>query len=124
MQNSDNDAIQKTLNAIGVTYSHINDELLLPSRIEEERTKTTLRVGKNTSLNEVLLTQNRKREKLDSQTVPTHRSHQSLNGLQSGSTINRRLHQRNSECYCVVITLHNFVSLDLLHGMRRSSNWE
>ncbi|TFK69776.1 hypothetical protein BDN72DRAFT_585227 [Pluteus cervinus] len=41
--NSEQDAIQKTLNSIGVTYSHLNDEILAPSRIEEERTKTTLR---------------------------------------------------------------------------------
>ena len=34
--------IQKTLNAIGVKYSHHNDEILVPSRIEEERTKTLL----------------------------------------------------------------------------------
>lgn len=37
------DIIQKTLNAIGVTYSHLNDEILVPSRIEEERTKQTLK---------------------------------------------------------------------------------
>ncbi|KAK2465546.1 hypothetical protein APHAL10511_002438 [Amanita phalloides] len=43
MQTGDQDAIQKTLNAIGITYSHINEELLQPSRIEEERTKNTLR---------------------------------------------------------------------------------
>ncbi|KAF8890663.1 P-loop containing nucleoside triphosphate hydrolase protein [Infundibulicybe gibba] len=36
------DVIQKTLNAIGVQYSHLNDEILMPSRIEEERTKNTL----------------------------------------------------------------------------------
>ncbi|KAF9006951.1 P-loop containing nucleoside triphosphate hydrolase protein [Cyathus striatus] len=35
------DAIQKTLNDIGVTYSHLNNEILVPSRIEEERTKKT-----------------------------------------------------------------------------------
>lgn len=38
------DIIQKTLNAIGVRYSHMNDEILVPSRIEEERTKQTLLV--------------------------------------------------------------------------------
>ncbi|KAF5375367.1 hypothetical protein D9615_008005 [Tricholomella constricta] len=36
------DAIQKTLSAIGVKYSHHNDQVLVPSRIEEERTKKTL----------------------------------------------------------------------------------
>ncbi|KIM41907.1 hypothetical protein M413DRAFT_445116 [Hebeloma cylindrosporum] len=36
------DVIQKTLNAIGVRYSHMNDEILVPSKIEEERTKQTL----------------------------------------------------------------------------------
>ncbi|KAG6907722.1 hypothetical protein DXG01_007635 [Tephrocybe rancida] len=36
------DAIQKTLSAIGVKYSHHNDQVLAPSRIEEERTKKTL----------------------------------------------------------------------------------
>jgi len=30
------------LDTIGVKYSHHNDEVLLPSRIEEERTKKTL----------------------------------------------------------------------------------
>jgi DNA excision repair protein ERCC-6-like 2 len=34
--------IQKTLNAIGVTYSHMNDDILVPSKIEAERTKQTL----------------------------------------------------------------------------------
>jgi len=34
--------IQKTLNAIGVTYSHMNDDILVPSRIEAERTKQSL----------------------------------------------------------------------------------
>jgi len=38
------DVIQKTLNAIGVRYSHMNDEILVPSRIEEERTKQALLV--------------------------------------------------------------------------------
>ena len=36
------DAIHKTLNAIGVMYSHHNDEILMPSRIEEERSKKML----------------------------------------------------------------------------------
>ncbi|CAA7262618.1 unnamed protein product [Cyclocybe aegerita] len=36
------DIIQKTLNAIGVTYSHMNDEILVPSKIEAERTKRSL----------------------------------------------------------------------------------
>ncbi|KAF8154005.1 P-loop containing nucleoside triphosphate hydrolase protein [Crassisporium funariophilum] len=36
------DAIQKTLNAIGVTYSHMNDDILVPSRIEAERTKQSI----------------------------------------------------------------------------------
>lgn len=39
---SEQDVIQKTLNAIGVTYSHMNDDILVPSRIEAERTKQTL----------------------------------------------------------------------------------
>ena len=34
--------IQKTLNAIGVTYSHMNDDVLVSSRIEAERTKQSL----------------------------------------------------------------------------------
>lgn len=49
VQDIGKDVIQKTLNAIGVRYSHINDELLKPSRIEEERTKDTLRVRPNHS---------------------------------------------------------------------------
>ena len=36
------DSIRNTLNTIGVKYSHHNDEVLLPSQIEEERTKKTL----------------------------------------------------------------------------------
>lgn len=39
---SEQDVIQKTLNAIGVTYSHMNDDILAPSRIEAERTKQSL----------------------------------------------------------------------------------
>ncbi|KAH7882176.1 P-loop containing nucleoside triphosphate hydrolase protein, partial [Phlebopus sp. FC_14] len=34
--------IQKTLSAIGVKYSHRNDDVLLPSRIEEERARKAL----------------------------------------------------------------------------------
>ena len=41
---TEQDVIQKTLNAIGVTYSHMNDDILVPSRIEAERTKQTLMV--------------------------------------------------------------------------------
>ncbi|KAF8968711.1 P-loop containing nucleoside triphosphate hydrolase protein [Flammula alnicola] len=37
------DVIKKTLSAIGVTYSHMNDEILVPSRIEAERTKQSIR---------------------------------------------------------------------------------
>jgi len=39
------DVIQKTLNAIGVTYSHMNDDILVPSKIEAERTKQSLLVS-------------------------------------------------------------------------------
>ena len=39
---TEQDMIQRTLNAIGVTYSHMNDDILVPSRIEAERTKQTL----------------------------------------------------------------------------------
>ncbi|KIJ61227.1 hypothetical protein HYDPIDRAFT_97032 [Hydnomerulius pinastri MD-312] len=35
--------IQKTLSAIGVKYSHRNDDVLLPSRIEEERSRNALK---------------------------------------------------------------------------------
>lgn len=42
VEKREQDIIQKTLNAIGVTYSHHNDEILVPSRIEEERTKKVL----------------------------------------------------------------------------------
>lgn len=38
------DVIKKTLGAIGVTYSHMNDDILVPSRIEAARTKKTLQV--------------------------------------------------------------------------------
>lgn len=36
--------IQKTLGALGVKYSHRNDDVLLPSRIEEERSRNALKV--------------------------------------------------------------------------------
>ncbi|PPQ63446.1 hypothetical protein CVT24_004978 [Panaeolus cyanescens] len=39
---SEQDIIQQTLKNIGVKYSHVNDEILLPSRIEALRTKMTL----------------------------------------------------------------------------------
>ncbi|KAJ8590654.1 hypothetical protein M405DRAFT_766039 [Rhizopogon salebrosus TDB-379] len=41
----DND-IHKTLSAIGVKYSHRNDDVLLPSRIEEERSRNALKEAK------------------------------------------------------------------------------
>jgi len=41
-ESREQDMIQTTLNAIGVKYSHQNDEILVPSRIEEERTKKML----------------------------------------------------------------------------------
>jgi hypothetical protein len=44
-ESREQDVIQKTLNAIGVMYSHHNDEILVPSRIEEERTKKMLVCG-------------------------------------------------------------------------------
>lgn len=37
------DIIQETLNTIGVRYSHCNNDILVPSRIEEERTKNLLK---------------------------------------------------------------------------------
>ncbi|KAG6837763.1 hypothetical protein H0H93_001690 [Arthromyces matolae] len=40
--NSEQDSIHRTLSAIGVKYSHHNDQIIAPSRIEEERTKKTL----------------------------------------------------------------------------------
>lgn len=39
---NEEDSIQTILNTIGVKYSHLNDEILLPSRIEEERTRKSL----------------------------------------------------------------------------------
>lgn len=41
-ESREQDVIQKTLNSVGVMYSHHNDEILVPSRIEEERTKKML----------------------------------------------------------------------------------
>ncbi|KAF9238323.1 P-loop containing nucleoside triphosphate hydrolase protein [Melanogaster broomeanus] len=38
--------IHKTLSAIGVKYSHRNDDVLLPSRIEEERSRNALKEHK------------------------------------------------------------------------------
>ncbi|KAG6856842.1 hypothetical protein H0H87_012900 [Tephrocybe sp. NHM501043] len=46
------DAIQKTLSAIGVKYSHHNDQIIAPSRIEEERTKNTLKTRRRKSKHE------------------------------------------------------------------------
>jgi len=40
------DDIQKALGAIGVKYSHRNDDVLLPSRIEEERSRNALKEHK------------------------------------------------------------------------------
>lgn len=42
---TEEDAIKRTLSAIGVRYSHKNDDILVPSRIEEERTKQTIMVS-------------------------------------------------------------------------------
>lgn len=42
-ESREQDVIQKTLNSVGVMYSHHNDEILVPSRIEEERTKKMLK---------------------------------------------------------------------------------
>ncbi|KIK94177.1 hypothetical protein PAXRUDRAFT_784462 [Paxillus rubicundulus Ve08.2h10] len=42
----DENDIQKTLGAIGVKYSHLNDDVLLPSRIEEERSRNALKEHK------------------------------------------------------------------------------
>lgn len=42
---TDDNDIHKTLSAIGVKYSHRNDDVLLPSRIEEERSRTALKVS-------------------------------------------------------------------------------
>ncbi|KAF9480626.1 hypothetical protein BDN70DRAFT_877317 [Pholiota conissans] len=39
---TEEDFIKKTLSAIGVTYSHMNDAILVPSKIEAERAKKTL----------------------------------------------------------------------------------
>lgn len=36
------DVIRNTLNAIGVAYSHLNDDVLVPSHIEAERTRRIL----------------------------------------------------------------------------------
>ncbi|KAJ2927608.1 hypothetical protein H1R20_g9482, partial [Candolleomyces eurysporus] len=41
-ESTEQDDIQRTLNTIGVKYSHLNDQILVPSRIEEERTKRTI----------------------------------------------------------------------------------
>ncbi|KAG2093025.1 P-loop containing nucleoside triphosphate hydrolase protein [Suillus cothurnatus] len=43
---TDDNDIHKTLSAIGVKYSHRNDDVLLPSRIEEERSRTALKEAK------------------------------------------------------------------------------
>ncbi|KAF9228076.1 hypothetical protein BS17DRAFT_318817 [Gyrodon lividus] len=43
---ADENDIQKTLDAIGVKYSHRNNDVLLPSRIEEERSRNVLKEHK------------------------------------------------------------------------------
>ncbi|EGO02844.1 hypothetical protein SERLA73DRAFT_176268 [Serpula lacrymans var. lacrymans S7.3] len=42
-QVAEEDEIQKTLNFVGVKYSHRNDDVLLPSLIEEERARNALK---------------------------------------------------------------------------------
>ena len=58
----DND-IQKTLGAIGVKYSHRNDDILQPSRIEEERLRDALKVGSTTGVHDVRLLTSVKKHK-------------------------------------------------------------
>jgi hypothetical protein len=41
----EDDTIHETLNAIGVTYRHRNDQILQPSRIEEVRARNAVRVS-------------------------------------------------------------------------------
>ncbi|PPQ75889.1 hypothetical protein CVT26_000154 [Gymnopilus dilepis] len=43
------DVIKKTLSAIGVRYSHQNDDVLMPSKIEAERVQTLLKVRRRKS---------------------------------------------------------------------------
>ncbi|TFK17535.1 hypothetical protein FA15DRAFT_604879 [Coprinopsis marcescibilis] len=43
VKETEEDKITKSLNAIGVKYSHMNDKILRPSKVEEERTKQTIR---------------------------------------------------------------------------------
>ncbi|KAG6830528.1 hypothetical protein H0H92_000200 [Tricholoma furcatifolium] len=58
-ENREQDGIQKILNSIGVKYSHHNDQIIAPSRIEEERTKKIL-------LNQKTARRRKQKEKLDS----------------------------------------------------------
>ena len=53
---TEHDIIQRTLNAIGVSYSHMNDEILVPSKIEEARTKELIKVGPWNECNAFLCT--------------------------------------------------------------------
>ena len=42
LSKKEDDVIRNTLGAIGVAYSHLNDDILVPSHIEEERTRRIL----------------------------------------------------------------------------------
>ncbi|KAF9558521.1 hypothetical protein CPC08DRAFT_557075 [Agrocybe pediades] len=50
---TEHEKIQKTLNQIGVAYSHKNDEILVPSKIEEARTKELIKKSRQKRLEAV-----------------------------------------------------------------------
>ena len=86
-ESREQDVIQKTLNAVGVMYSHHNDEILVPSRIEEERTKKMLVCVVSGSQDQLLMI----RRKRDDERQSPHR-HTKVrclpNGHLNGDTTN------------------------------------
>ena len=69
----EDDAIHETLNAIGVTYRHRNDQILQPSRIEEVRARNAVRVSVSCLIpSQVLIRcQEKRRRKQDEQRTQT-----------------------------------------------------
>ena len=76
--------IQKTLNAIGVLYSHHNDEILVPSGIEEERTKKILVCIVSGSYHQLLMI----RRKRDDECQSPRQQPKVPNGHLNGDTTN------------------------------------
>ncbi|KAF8904775.1 P-loop containing nucleoside triphosphate hydrolase protein [Gymnopilus junonius] len=81
------DVIKHTLSAIGVTYSHQNDEILVPSKIEAERVQTLLKVRRRKSKGAEKETEVSPKE----QWPPRRRHHQ----YKASPTPEQQLHSRH-----------------------------